>query len=405
MKTPHEKFCVLPWVSLEATPIGSVHVCCLSETDIVDENNRPFSLSSSTDLTHIQNSNCMKQLRQDFLDGKQPASCSKCWNEEAAGRTSKRMHTLRRLDSIIGDTDWTVDAKPLMFLDLKLGNICNLKCRICGSWSSSTYAVEELEYTPIVHKKTSHHYQMLRQGSWARDNQEFWNSIDKITDQIRYLEFTGGEPFMIKEHFQFLEAIVDRGIAGQVEIHYNTNGTQFPEHAENIWQHFKCVEIAFSIDDLGPRFEYQRTNAVWSEVEFNIARYCAMRDRNPNIRLQVCITVNAFNVMSLESVANWADAQGFDFIYWNMLHQPSYLSIASLPETAKKAVLNRYANINVSASNKNEIGNIIDFMTNGKSLDGLELLKHIAQLDSRRQQDLRIDHLELAEALGYDGPN
>ena len=246
---------------------------------------------------------------------------------------------------------------------------------------------------------------MLRQGSWARDNQEFWNSIDKITDQIRYLEFTGGEPFMIKEHFQFLEAIVDRGIAGQVEIHYNTNGTQFPEHAENIWQHFKCVEIAFSIDDLGPRFEYQRTNAVWSEVEFNIARYCAMRDRNPNIKLQVCITVNAFNVMSLESVANWADAQGFDFIYWNMLHQPSYLSIASLPETAKKAVLNRYANINVSASNKNEIGNIIDFMTNGKSLDGLELLKHIAQLDSRRQQDLRIDHLELAEALGYDGPN
>jgi pyruvate-formate lyase-activating enzyme len=403
MKIPHDKFCVLPWVSLEATPVGSVHVCCLSEVDIVDNDNKPFSLTTVTDMVKIQSSNCMQKLRQDFLDGKQPASCNKCWNEEAAGRYSKRMHTLKRLDHMIDDSNWTVDAKPLMFLDLKLGNICNLKCRICGSWSSSTYAVEELEFVPIAHKKTSHHYQMLKQGAWARDNQDFWASIDTIADQIRYLEFTGGEPFMIKEHFRFLEAIVDRGIAGQVEVHYNTNGTQFPEHAEDIWQHFKCVEIAFSIDDLGPRFEYQRTNAVWSEVELNIARFSAMRDRNSNIKLQVCITVNAFNIMSLESVANWADMQGFDFIYWNMLHQPHYLNIGSLPNAAKEKISNKYSSITVSKSNRREIDNILDFMMKGQSLDGVELLHHISQLDRRRKQDLRKDHSDLAEILGYNG--
>jgi hypothetical protein len=75
---------------------------------------------------------------------------------------------------------------------------------------------------------------------------------------------------MIQEHFDMLQGLVDRGIAGNIEIHYNTNGTQYPEQAERSGSYFKTVEIAFSIDDVGDRFEYQRTNAVWSEVCENI---------------------------------------------------------------------------------------------------------------------------------------
>jgi MoaA/NifB/PqqE/SkfB family radical SAM enzyme len=304
---------------------------------------------------------------------------------------------------MIPDNEWTQDPKPLMFLDLKLGNICNLKCRICGSWSSSTFAVEEIEFSPIAEKKKGLHYQMLKQGAWARDNQDFWDEINSMSDQLRYIEFTGGEPFMIKEHFEFLERIVEMGIAGQVEIHYNTNGTQYPDNAEDIWQHFKLVEIAFSIDDIGPRFEYQRANAVWSEVEYNIARFMAMRDRHPNMQLQACITVNVFNVLYLEGVANWADAQGFNFIYWNMLHEAKYHSIGSLPDSAKQLVKQRLSDIRVSNKNRLEIDRIIDFMMNGQSLDGTELQNNIKIVDSRRNQDLRTSHYDLAKAIGYNG--
>lgn len=87
-------------------------------------------------------------LRQQFLAQERPATCQRCWNEEDAGRTSKRMHTLNRLQHMIQDESWDSQAKPLQFLDLKLGNICNLKCRICGSWSSSTFAAEELAEIP-----------------------------------------------------------------------------------------------------------------------------------------------------------------------------------------------------------------------------------------------------------------
>jgi MoaA/NifB/PqqE/SkfB family radical SAM enzyme len=405
MKIPHEKFCVLPWISLETSPIGTVRPCCLAEEEIVDIHGNKFDLSKSAELADIQDSNYMRGLRKKFLRAEQPNTCKKCWNEEDAGRTSKRMHTLNRLKHIIPDTEWTQDPKSLVFLDLKLGNICNLKCRICGSWSSSTFAVEEIEFLPIAEKKRGLHYQMLKQGAWARDNRDFWDEINSMSDQIRYIEFTGGEPFMIKEHFQFLERIVEMGIAGQVEIHYNTNGTQYPDGAEDIWQHFKTVEIAFSIDDVEGRFEYQRANAMWKLVEHNIARFDAMRMRNPNIQLQACITVNVFNVMYLEKVANWIDKQGFNFIYWNMLHEARYHSIGALPDSAKQIVKEELSSINVSAKNKSEIDRIIEFMMNGESLDGSELLANIKQVDARRGQDLRTFHYEFARAIGYNGPD
>ena len=402
MNIPHDRFCVLPWISLETSPIGTVRPCCLAEEEIVDDAGNKFDLNSAN-FGSIQNSRYMQDLRQQFLDQKRPQSCRKCWREESAGRTSKRMHTLDRLKHMIPDSEWTADAKPLMFLDLKLGNICNLKCRICGSWSSSTFATEELQW--LRHnedRKDNHHYHMLRAGAWPRENPTFWTEIDGIVDQIQYIEFTGGEPFMIQEHFDLLQRLVNRGIADNIEIHYNTNGTQWPEQGEEIWKHFKTVEIAFSIDDVGARFEYQRSNAVWSEVCANIERFRNMRDRNPNIRLQVCTTVNVFNVYYLEEVANWIGTQDFDFVYWNMMHEAYYFSISTLPETAKQAVTEKLKLAQVDASTQKEFAQIIDFMDRGASLDGNILRMRMADLDRKRGQQLKDVEPELAKIINYE---
>jgi MoaA/NifB/PqqE/SkfB family radical SAM enzyme len=405
MNLPHDKFCVLPWVSLETSPIGTVRPCCLAEEEIVDDNGVKFDLNSAS-FSGIQNSGYMQDLRQQFLDDKQPQTCRKCWREERAGRVSKRMHTLDRLKHMIPDQPWTRDARPLMFLDLKLGNICNLKCRICGSWSSSTFAAEELaNLGPNEDRKSNHHYIMLRQGAWPRENPTFWQEIEQVSDQIRYIEFTGGEPFMIQEHFDLLQRLVDYGLASLIEIHYNTNGTQWPERGPDIWQHFKTVEIAFSIDDVGARFEYQRSNAVWTEVNDNIRRFRELRDRSLNIQLQCCSTVNVFNVFYLEDLANWIDLQDFDFVYWNMMHEAYYFSINTLPDTAKHAISQRLQTANVSHKNRQEFVRIADFMNNGASLDGFILKMKVADLDRKRQQNMVVTQPEFAQLIEYAGPN
>ena len=400
MNLPNDKFCVLPWVSLEASPIGTVRPCCLADDEIVDSNSVKFNLKSA-DFQDIQNSEYMYQLRQAFLAGNRPATCRKCWNEEDAGRTSKRMHTLDRLKHMGISTEWTRNSKPLMFLDLKLGNICNLKCRICGSWSSSQFAAEEIADLPRDEQKKSHAYTMLRAGAWPRDNPQFWDQIDTVLNDIRYIEFTGGEPFMIEEHFAMLQGIVDCGIAPQVEIHYNTNGTQYPEHAIEIWKHFKTVEIAFSIDDLCERFEYQRTGARWADVQENIQRFRELKKRYGNIQLQCCSTVNIFNVRYIDRLANWISVQGFDFVYWNIMHDAPYFSVAALPDTAKKVIADHLNTALIPSKYKKDFAGIVDFMMRGQSTNGSETRQQIQKLDQWRDQNLADVAPELAELLNY----
>jgi MoaA/NifB/PqqE/SkfB family radical SAM enzyme len=307
---------------------------------------------------------------------------------------------------MLPEQDWTIDAKPLMFLDLKLGNICNLKCRICGSWSSSQFATEELNHLePGQDKKSSFHYTMLKQGAWPRENPVLWRELAAVADQIRYIEFTGGEPFMIEEHFDLLRSLVSAGLAPNIEIHYNTNGTQWPRDAASIWKYFKLVEIAFSIDDLGPRFEYQRTNAQWTEVESNIAQFRELRRHLPNIQLQVCSTVNVYNVCYLEELSHWIEQQNFDFVYWNMMHEAYYFSISTLPEAAKRVITQRLQLAQVNADDRQEFDRIADFMNRGASLDGTILRMKIADLDRRRSTDLRQVEPEFATLINYAGPH
>jgi MoaA/NifB/PqqE/SkfB family radical SAM enzyme len=404
MKIPHTGFCVLPWISLEASPIGTVRPCCLALDEIQDSTGKKFDLTTA-DLSSIQNSDHMRDLRRQFLDHQRPSTCQRCWNEEDAGRKSKRLHTLDRLKHMVSDEVWLEDAKPLMFLDLKLGNICNLKCRICGSWSSSTFAAEELAEIPERdQRRESFHYTMLRQGAWPRNSPAFWQQLSSVMQQIRYIEFTGGEPFMISEHFDLLQRLVEQGVAADIEIHYNTNGTQYPEKAPDIWRHFRHVEIAFSIDDVGERFEYQRSGAVWAEVNTNIQRFRELRHQQPNISLQVCCTVNIFNVLYLAEVAEWIDQQEFDFVYWNMLHDAPEWSIRNLQWAAKRFVQNHLRWAQFQPRHRSEIDRIVEFMISG----GLEwergTVAKIRELDRRRNQRLDMVAPLLAYVIKYDSP-
>lgn len=401
MKIPHENFCVLPWISLEASPMGTVRPCCLSLDEIVDEHGDKYRLGE-VGLDEIQQSHFMRDLRQQFLDGKKPQTCKRCWTEERAGRTSKRMHTLARLENIVNVETWNQSPQALYFLDLKLGNICNLKCRICASWSSSSFATEELAYTQPDERKQSFAYVMNQQGAWPRTRVEFWQDLKQHYQGLRYIEFTGGEPFMIGEHFDLLEDLAGSGHAANIEIHYNTNGTQWPERAQEIWSHFKHVEIAFSIDDIGSRFEYQRSNADWSSVCSNLNKFYQLRDETRNISLQICCTINVFNVFYIDEVAAWISQQPVDFVYWNMLHDAYYFSISTLPDTAKQQIAHKLQHATIPSKFREEFNRVIDFMLNGVSLDGQILRMKLRDLDFKRKQQLGLVMPELARVLDYE---
>lgn len=330
--------CPLPWISVETSALGECRVCCQANELIKKPDNTPYSMKDST-LEEAFNSEWMRNLRKDFLAGKKPDLCKNCWNEEEGGRQSKRINTIKIFSNDYYKRDFNdVDNTELMFLDLKLGTVCNLKCRICGTWSSSKFAKEDIDLQTAngLDKRETTAYRHLKMGNWPRETKDFWENLKILMKKITYIEFTGGEPLMIQEHFDLLKYAVDKGYSKKIKIHYNTNSTQLPMDAlKNIWPHFRGVEFAFSVDDTKERFEYQRFGSNWTESNSNIKTIIAESQKHRNWTVQLCLTISIFNINNLIETTQWAMDTKFDSHYYNIVHNPPHWNIQSLPKKIK----------------------------------------------------------------------
>ena len=172
-------FCPLPWFSVETSPNGAYKPCCVYTEAIPDVH------AGKDPIFCAMNNGYMQDLRDKFRQGVRPDQCRHCWAEEDSGKTSKRQYSIikfqKYLENFKGDE---LEVLPI-FLDLKLGNVCNIKCRICGSWSSSAWAPEEMKLF-----KNSKAFQLVKARQWADNSDAFWDSIDEHLQYIEYFEFT-----------------------------------------------------------------------------------------------------------------------------------------------------------------------------------------------------------------------
>jgi len=392
--------CILPWISIETTPMGTTRPCCLYTDEIPD-----VELTKST-LEDAFDSKTMRDLRRSFRRGERPAGCRNCWREEDAGKKSKRQYMLEKFKH--EDVDYSSNnGKELKFLDLKLGNICNLKCRICGSWSSSKWAKEELDY---VDDPTNHIAKTwLRKGQWVRKSPKFWENLDELLPQIKYFEFTGGEPWMITQHFDLLQRAVNKGLAKDIDIHYNTNTTQFPKDP-TIWKHFKHVQIAFSVDNTEERFEYERYGANWKTSNNNIKKVHILRDEGYPITTQLCCTWNIQNIFYVDEILTWAGTMDFDSIHFNVMHDPWEYSLSRTPGYARGPIVlylqkmqilhKKYRDDIISL--KNLVRHAREHDNTYGIVDPACLHKKIRQTDLYRNENFAVSHSKIAQAIKYE---
>jgi MoaA/NifB/PqqE/SkfB family radical SAM enzyme len=226
-----------------------------------------------------------------------------------------------------------------------------------------------------------------RDGLWPRQPNKFYEDLAKHIDSIRFFEITGGEPLMIKEQFSILRKCVEAGVADKIEVHYNTNGTQYPEEAvKDIWPHFKRVEIAFSIDDIEKRFEYQRHPAVWTEVDSNINRF--LNSGLKNLSTQICTTLNFFNIWNIDELAHKVKEWNPDFWYINILHHPVEFDIQQIPRELKQQIIDKLRKTEIY---QQEIQTAIDYI-NGEPDYKIKdwkkaLTEKIKSIDSVRKEN------------------
>ena len=221
---------------------------------------------------------------------------------------------------------------------------------------------------------------------------------------------------MIKEHFAVLETLIESGHAQDINIHYNTNGTQLPKHEfHNILPHFKHCRISFSIDDIGDKFEYQRYGAKWDEVNSNI-QYIS-ENKASNMETEICTTFNLFNFHNITDVADWIkEIKDLDSWYLNLMHYPKHFNIQMHTPEVKDIIANKLRAYNwqelidKNFDNVKEVESLISYMYNEdlrKEKDGDEYLDSmlhtvIYKVDSVRDKTLNEVDSVLAQYIGYD---
>lgn len=363
--------CAVPWTNLEIKSNGSISPCCKS-TLIVGN-------ISDISLEQAFHSEAMQMLRQEFISGSKPMACNGCWRDESRGLTSIRQHNTKRLKEAFL-TDY-IEQPKIATIDLKFQNTCNFKCRICNPGASSLFADESRKHFDI---------EILPSLKWS-DSNKFIDEFNGLLCDLVNIDMYGGEPFLIKKFSQVLKTAVDTNVAKNIRLHYNSNGSVWPEEFLPYWPSFKQVDIHFSIDAVGSRFELER-GSTWEQVESNILR---IKNLNlPNLSISVMPTVGAMNVYYIDEVLAWAQKHNFQIFVSYAMH--AELSLRNLTADAKTAIIDKHKN-----SSWPEMQNILKALQQIPDSDGKAFQKLTKHFDTVRNENFSKTHPEIAKVMGY----
>lgn len=368
-----DSMCITPYLSLEIDVDGGFHRCCKWDRDISAPN------VQTTGFVDYFSSIEQQKLKQEFLNGKRPEQCYQCWKVEDAGGRSKRINDNQVFKDYQFDIDYNDIKSPrLLNLDIKLGNKCNLACRICSPRCSSTWS--KFSNAPSI------------EFDWVdNETSTFWEDIISVSGEVRYITFAGGEPLLDKSHRKLLQYFIDNNLSSNVSLHYNTNGTVYADFLFKFWDKFKSVELSFSIDAIENRFEYERYGIPWAQVDENLKKYC----NDGKYTVNFFSVVNALNLYYSYELFKYAEELGVDITY-SLLEYPKELSITNLPNTAKEEIEKRLMSIDDNIF-KNKIKSYIDIMKSDSLSE--ELKDFLYEQDKLRKQNFADYYPELYKLL------
>ena len=346
-----ETFCPLPWNHLATHPHGICTLCCESNQEegqsqaFNETNNKSFrkflTLQDVSDFSEITNSDSFSKVRLQMLNGEKPVECSKCWEAESVGNKSKRYYESRRLPMTLKEAkeitndDGTLKEVNYEFVELRLGNHCNVQCRTCNPYSSSRWLKDwdniypERRALPEFTRKSSFNWPL---------EEDFWEKLIDRCNELRLLYINGGEPFLIDKHFNFLQTLVDKGISKNVEIVYSTNCTIINHTYEDIWKEFKKVQFMLSIDCVGERNEYIRTYTAWSKVLEFVDWMKDITSKNDNLDYNILQTVSTYNIFYIPEFYKYFDGE---HISHNFVKDPSQYDPLILPQVIQQKILDK----------------------------------------------------------------
>lgn len=352
MNNQSKTFCMHPFTGLATREDGAIKICCRSQ---------PVGWIQESSLEEIWNGERMQTVRRQILSGERPDVCAPCFDLEDQGVESLRQRHINgvipeaRINLYPNALDQLTENYTMPFefptMEIKLNNLCNLKCRMCNpldstSWKDwdevkSFYEKENNYLVPTVAKLVRVPGQYI--GPFDNTN-NWWNDFERLIPHFRRVEFAGGEPLMDPQHYKILDMLKPYG--KNIELKYATNGTTLGiskgRTIHDYWPHFRSIAVNVSIDGIHDVYNYIRSNSNFSEVERNIDEIKSL----PNIsRIVGAFTAQAGNILqAAECIDYFINEMGIVF-YSHRVSYPNVLSAQVLPQPLKEEAINRLKSV------------------------------------------------------------
>jgi len=377
-------FCLYPFVNLNSNTEGSVKLCCSINENLHVHGSDKKELNFGTNsIEEIWNSEYMKNVRRQMLNGERPSACDVCWRLEDIGVQSSRQSAwqeFKHADYNLKEIK-KVDPPLPSSLELRLGNFCNLRCNSCWSLSSDRIRderhklIKQQSENDWLLEEWSKEVNLADQQEWRWwENPTFLSTIEKLAPSLKRLYLTGGEPTLIAKNIEIMNYILDSGNT-DCYIALTTNLTNYNEEFFNTMSKFKHGEIQISIDDVFERNHYIRYPTQWKHVEENIVKLYYKFPTNWIIKHYTVFQV--YNYDNITNIIDWVKlhrsyhkAESERVYIWSpiILENPKYLDARILPKANKNYVINKlsmYLNENSEIDNtywKHGLTQIIKFL-------------------------------------------
>ena len=389
---------------------GAILPCCVGQQLKENLNNTTFSKA--------WNGSSIRELRKKMIDGEKTSICKRCYNEEQAGLPSNRIRSNNHwgqyysLEDLLKRTSKDGSfAGEIVFLDLRLGNKCNLVCNMCGAQEAILWnkmAKEIYKSSKTLSLKEYMGYQISSVYfplNWYKRT-EVVKDIYSHLSSIKRIVIAGGEPLLIKEHYDLLDECIRRKEASHITLHYHTNGTIIRPDLFAKWNHFETVMVFVSLDGLQEQNYYIRYPCSWKLIEKNL--HLLDKESPPHVHPMILHTIQAMNIYYLPEFLFWLLDGKFkklhlheNIFHTEVVHNPYFLSCQILPVEIKRKIVEKIQE-KLSSKNLNleRIYSIIDYMNIEDKSEHLPIFKdYIKALDNVRGTCFSKTFLELAKLL------
>jgi MoaA/NifB/PqqE/SkfB family radical SAM enzyme len=394
-------FCAAPFRNLEVRGEGRCTVCCKIDSHILDENGEPYHMYD-TDISTVWNSKWMNDFRERFVEEEKRPECHRCWDDEEAGTRSLRQQI--NLDKY--HIQRVVEEPRIEELVLKFSNKCNCACRICDWYLSSLW---EQELAKSGRLDVELHRPWFAGNEKNKITDDNWDDWKKNLDKVFQVSLYGGEPLINEEALRVIDYLVDSGRSREVSLVLNTNSTVTNKAIFDKLNQFNRVDLNFSVDDIGHRYDYERWPSKSANIFKELKELHDTENYN-NINIGLYTTISIFNVLHLGDILEkFRDYNKWKVNFENMAYIPKQLNMSLLPEVVKPKVEEYllsvdWRNTNWHRENHDYKTAIINFLYLQKSpwtCEGyvIELDKKLGIDDKRRNQNWRETFPKLYDLL------